>query len=302
MSTTDPDAETGTLSADEAFALVGHEIRVAILRAMMDAAKESGDPYAPVSFSELRDRVGTRDSGQFNYHLGKLVGPFLDRDGEGYRMRYTTLLVVGAILAGTYTERGDADPVAVDTPCPVCGGVVEGTYEAERGEVACTACGEVFCSAAVPPGVLEGYDPAEYPEVFLRWTSRLMGEMCSGFCLACTGPVSPRVALTSPGAEGIARDAASEVAVHYECERCPEAAHTSLGPALFDHPAVVAFHWDHGIDTREADTLGLAWLHDDHARVVSGDPLRVECRVELHGETLTLTVDGSLEVLDVVRS
>jgi hypothetical protein len=299
MHTTDPDADTRTPSADEAFALVGHEIRVAILRAVMDAANESGDPYAPVSFSELRDRVGTRDSGQFNYHLGKLVGPFLERDGEGYRMRYTTLLVVGAILAGTYTERGDADPVPVDTPCPVCGGVVEGTYEAERGEVACMECGEVFCSAAVPPGALAGYDPADYPEVFLRWTDRLMGEMRSGFCLACTGPVSPRVTVAAPGEVGNVDGGSPDVAVHYECERCPEAAHTSLGAALFDHPAVVAFHWNHGVDTREADTLGLAWLHGDHARVVREDPLRVECRVELDGETLTLTVDGSLEVLDV---
>ncbi|MFC7228113.1 hypothetical protein N0B31_11940 [Salinirubellus salinus] len=298
MSTPEQDA----LSADEAFALVGHEIRVAILRAVMDAAKESGDPYAPVSFSELRDRVGTRDSGQFNYHLGKLVGPFLDHDEAGYRMRYTTLLVVGAILAGTYTERGDADPVAVDTPCPVCGGLVEATYVAERGEVACTECGEVFCSAAVPPGALEGYDPAEYPEVFLRWTGRLMGEMRSGFCLACTGPVSPRVAVAAPGEEGNARGETPGVVVHYECERCPERAFTSLGAALFDHPAVVAFHWDHGVDTRDPTTLGLAWLYDDHAHVVSEVPLRVECRVELDGETLTLTLDDGLDVLEVTGS
>jgi hypothetical protein len=267
----------------------------------MDAARESGDPYGPVSFSALRDRVGMRDSGQFNYHLGKLVGPFLDHDTEGYRMRYTTLLVVGAILAGTYTERGDADPVTVETPCPRCGGLVEATYEDDRGVVQCTDCEDVFSSAAIPPGALEGYALEEYPQVFKRWTTRLMGEMQSGFCLACTGRVRTRVAVTDPGAYGNANGDTPEVVVHYECQRCPEAAHTSLGVALLDHPAVVSFHWDHGIDTRGVTLWDLSWLYGDHAHVVHEEPLRFECRAELDGETLTLTVDESLEVLDIVR-
>jgi hypothetical protein len=68
----------------------------------------------------------------------------------------------------------------------------------------------VFRSASVPPGALEGYEAADSPEVFLRWTNRLMGEMQSGFCLACTGPVSPRVAVAPPGAEGNARSETPE--------------------------------------------------------------------------------------------
>jgi hypothetical protein len=297
MSTTEHD----TLSPDEAFALVGHETRVAILRAVMDAANESGEPYGAVSFSELRDRVGMRDSGQFNYHLGKLVGPFLERDGKGYRMRYTTLLVMGAILAGTYTERGDAEPVTVDSPCPSCGGVVQATYENDRGVVQCVDCEDVFCSASIPAGALEGYDREEYPRVFKQWTTRLMGEMQSGFCLACTGRVRARVAVTAPGADGNGRGDDPEVVVHYECQRCPEAAHTSLGAALLDHPAMVSFHWDHAIDTRGVDLWDVPWLYDEHAHVVSEAPLRVECRAELDGETLVVTVDESLDVLDVVR-
>jgi hypothetical protein len=300
------DAVADSLTPDEAFALVGHETRIAILRAAMDATREADDPNAPVSFSELRERAGVRDSGQFNYHLGKLVGPFLDHDEEGYRLRYTTLLVMGAVLAGTYTEYGSADPVAVGTPCPACGGVVEATYEDERAAVACTDCGESFSSSSLPPGTLEGYDPADYPDLFERWTGSLMGVIRRGFCIACHGRVDPRLALREGEPDGNGeRDgdgSGDDLTVRYDCRRCPERATSSLGAALLDHPTVVAFHWEHGIDVREANSWELPWLHDDHAVVTGEDPLRVECTATLGDESLTLTVDEELEVIETVRS
>lgn len=284
------DVTSERLTPNEAFALVGHETRVAILRAVMDAAEEADDPAASVSFSELRERVGMRDSGQFSYHLGKLVGPFLDHDDDGYRLRYTALLVMGSVLAGTYTERGSADPVAAPEPCPVCEGTVEATYVDERGTVACADCGEVFCSSAIPPGALEDYDPSEYPAVFERWTSHLMDDLQSGFCLACAGRVDNRVAAEDDG-----------VTVHYECRRCPEQARTSLGSALLGHPAVIGFHWDHDIDLRDVRSWTLRWLHDDHAEIVCGDPLRAECAITLDDDHLILTVDETASVLAVER-
>ena len=289
-----------SLTPDEAFALVGHETRIAILRAVMDAAREADDPRTAVSFSELRERAGVQDSGGFNYHLGKLVGPFLDHDEDGYRLRYTTLLVMGAVLAGTYTEQGSADPVAVRTPCPACGGVVEATYEDERAAVACRDCGESFSSSSLPPGVLEGYPPASYPELFERWTASLMDVIRRGFCIACHGPVDARIVR---GEDGKEEDGAGDcLIVQYDCRRCPERATSSLGAALLDYPAVVAFHWEHGIDVREARSWELDWLHDDHALVTSEDPLRIECTATLGDESLTLTVDEGLEVLETTRS
>lgn len=278
------------LTPDEAFALVGHETRIAILRAVMDAAREADDPTAAVSFSELRERVGARDSGGFNYHLAKLVGPFLDHDEAGYRLRYTALLVMGAVLAGTYTERGSADPVAIEAPCPVCAGALEATYEDERAEVACTDCGETFSSSSLPPGALEGYPREAYPELFERWTARLMDDMRSGFCLACLGRVEARVVV------------GETVRAEYRCRRCPEYAVSSLGAALLDHPEMVGFHWDHGVDVRTVRSWELPWLHDDHATVAVEEPLRVDCTATLDGSSLTLTVDERLRVLDVRRS
>lgn len=64
------------LSPDDAFGLLGNETRLAILQALGDAAD-------PLSFSELRDRVWVSDSGQFNYHLDQLTGPFVGQTDEG---------------------------------------------------------------------------------------------------------------------------------------------------------------------------------------------------------------------------
>jgi len=55
--TTDADgSESSTLSPDDAFRVLGNETRMEILRAL-------GDADGPLPFSELHDRVGTRDSG-----------------------------------------------------------------------------------------------------------------------------------------------------------------------------------------------------------------------------------------------
>lgn len=75
--------------ATEAFSLLGNEARLAVLLALWDAAEpfdEAGswDPAEgnAVPFSELRDRVGMRDSGQLNYHLGELEGHFVEQTDE----------------------------------------------------------------------------------------------------------------------------------------------------------------------------------------------------------------------------
>ena len=45
-------------------------------------------PDDPRTFSELREAVGMRDSGQFNYHLDKLLGTFVRVTEEGLRNCY----------------------------------------------------------------------------------------------------------------------------------------------------------------------------------------------------------------------
>lgn len=70
----------GQLTADEAFAVLGNEIRIQILRTLADADGSA-------TFGTLREAVGVGNPGKFNYHLGKLTDEFIEQTEDGYRLR-----------------------------------------------------------------------------------------------------------------------------------------------------------------------------------------------------------------------
>jgi DNA-binding transcriptional ArsR family regulator len=85
-------------AATEAFKLLGDETRLAILLALWEAHEPFADGDA-VGFSTLRDRVGTADSGRFNYHLDRLTDHFVRRTDDGYELREAGLTVGRSVIA-----------------------------------------------------------------------------------------------------------------------------------------------------------------------------------------------------------
>lgn len=65
MATSEGHAWENSESVTDALEVLGNEIRVSILRELAEAD-------GPLSFTELRERAGVRDTGKFNYHLEKL--------------------------------------------------------------------------------------------------------------------------------------------------------------------------------------------------------------------------------------
>lgn len=90
-----------------------------------------------MTFSELREVVGVADSGQVNYHLHNLVGQFVTKADAGYELTTAGVRINGAIEAGAYTTDGAMDPVALETPCPTCGGDRTLQCEADVVRVEC---------------------------------------------------------------------------------------------------------------------------------------------------------------------
>ena len=156
----DPDALPESLSPADAFALLGNDTRIQILRAMMDA--EVHDIHEPaLSFSELYERVDVDDSAHFNYHLGKLVGHFLEKGDDGYRFRYAGRKVVRAVIAGSFNERAQLGPVDVEGSCIECGeAALQAEYADEYLLVTCRSCGEALTGNHFPPGALDNHDHA----------------------------------------------------------------------------------------------------------------------------------------------
>ncbi|WP_135821982.1 winged helix-turn-helix domain-containing protein [Halostella litorea] len=277
---TDDDAAR---SPEAAFSLLSNETRFAILRALYDADDRS------LSFSELRERTGVRDSGQFNYHLGKLVGVFVGEVDDGYALRYAGRRVIGAVLSGAYTRELTVDPVPVDGRCFDCGGGLEATYRDERARIGCRDCGLSVTEFGVPPGLVEGYDREELPYAFDRWIRTQMSQFFAGFCPRCLGRMRTTV-------DDEPDDDLGLPGLTHACDRCTFSSVSVVGSAVIDHPAVVAFHHDHGVDLRETPLWELDWLISDRHELLSTDPSRVRVVVPLDDETLLVDVDADATV------
>ena len=291
MGDTDTGADAGTdgdarLAPEAAFSLLGNETRVAVLRALWDA------PDDRATFSALREAVGMTDTGQFNYHLGKLVGTFVRKvDGE-YELTFAGSQVIGAVLSGTYTETGNIEPVDIDDPCRRCGGRLRAHYRDERVHIACADCELSVTEFGVPPGILDGREREDLPFVFSRWILSLYGQVLAGFCPACTGPMRASIGSEIDEQTGI-------LGVEHRCARCDETVSSTIGTAFIDHPAVVRFHDEHGIDLRTTPIWRLDWLFTDHATVVSEDPYRVRVTATIGDDALSLLVDDELSVVEM---
>jgi len=82
MTTTEPPsapaASVDPAAVSDALELLSDETRLAVVLELAAAdAVPDGDP---LSFSTLRDRVGVRDSGRFNYHLDRLRERFVAQE------------------------------------------------------------------------------------------------------------------------------------------------------------------------------------------------------------------------------
>ncbi|WP_227377732.1 winged helix-turn-helix domain-containing protein [Haladaptatus halobius] len=103
-------------TAVDALSTLASEHRIAILRALATAEK-------PLTFSELRERVGIHDTGRFNYHLSKLRERFVRETDDGYDLGHAGERV---ILAAADVDPESARALAEATEgtendvCPVC--------------------------------------------------------------------------------------------------------------------------------------------------------------------------------------
>ena len=168
---------------EHVFALLSADIRVEILQALWKADE-------PMAFSELREAIDSRDSGQFNYHLDKLVGQFVRKTSEGYELTQAGKRINGAIEAGTYTQEATLEPI--DKTCSYCGGCWTLTYEDEVVNIECGSC-EVRYHFLVPPGVFAGYDSEAIPRVASRYLHTMFHQIQSGFCWFYEGRTQPTV-------------------------------------------------------------------------------------------------------------
>jgi DNA-binding transcriptional ArsR family regulator len=176
---------TATDAAD-AFAILADETRLAIIEELVAAYRES--PHQPeLSFSALRDRTGIRDPGQFNYHLDKLVGRFVEKRDDGYELSYAGMRVAGAILSGYYDLEGESFQEDRLDPCPVCDSPLQASYTSGLFRLGCE--NEHAFADLVPPRIFEGRDLESVVEVVAIATIGGVRQAQRGSCPQCFGEV-----------------------------------------------------------------------------------------------------------------
>ena len=276
---------------ESVFSLLADENRVAILRALWQTDE-------CLSFSELHRAVDIADSGQFNYHLDKLVGQFIQKTGDGYTLTQPGNQINGAIEGGSFTASSSMAPIDLDPPCPTCGGQRTLEYEGDRVRVECDSC-DAIASFGVPPAAFADRERAEIPALASRYLRAELSRLENGFCPYCDGRIERHVGRPVVSDDELTGVDDATPLLRHECQQCGAEATSGLTMGLLSHPAVVAFHYEHGIDIRERSVWEFSVLGGDAERIVSDEPFRATATFRADGNELTITVDEQFEVVDI---
>lgn len=311
--TTDTGAgESMILSPEEAFRVLGNRARLEVLQQL-------GEADEPLAYSELFERMEYDDSGNFSYHIDKLVGHFVAKTDSGYVLRRPGERVVEAILSGAVTTDPVRELTQTDKPCPFCSAPIKVGYEHERVTMHCPECSGLFGREEtdsarfseqgnlgirpLPPAGVRGRTAGEIHKVSEVWAATSMQAIGRGVCPRCSGTIQHtlHVCKCHDAGEGLCdqcgqRFAATASAMCADCifeMEAPVAGHISI------HPDVMAFMIDHGIDPVASEgILPFAAVAEE---VCSRQPFEARYTFTADGEQFTLTVDEDLAVIDTER-
>lgn len=311
------------LSIDDAFSVLGDETRVQILQTL-------GEADEPLSFTELRNRVGARQGGNFNYHLEKVVGHFAGKTDEGYVLRQPGRRVVQAILSGAVTADPELEYTELDVACWWCGAPIVVRYRQERLELYCTECEGLYKDQSVrrptplavdhasgppdlgflgtyflPPAGVQDRAPEEVFQVgMVREVTDYLG-IAGDFCPRCSGPIEKSTSVCGQHDYSADRCPACgnmmAIHLHVRCRNCNFQRQGVFGHTVYFQQAVLSFFLDNGVSLLSADShlLREAMYEEE---VVSTDPLEARLTFTVGDETLTVTVDDEFDVVDATRS
>lgn len=310
------------LEIEEAFDILGNETRMEILQGLWEAY----DPFAETNglqFSELFERVSVSDSGQFNYHLDRLESLYVEQKGDRYRLTPIGLRLVQSVIAGA-GQSLDYEQTEVDADCRICGARINVAYDGIRVYFVCSNCDGVFDNEDYPDGTLWGMSlPAagvahrSAEEIFsivsfLHWPKKayLTGRVCP----VCSGDLKQTIDVCedheSEGSGPCPECGYTDpIKVNWLCSVCKYHGEGTPMGYLQNHPAVIAFRYEHGIDweypysTSEfEETLEEEAVRrqiDQDLEVVSRDPLEMRGTISYDDDAIRLTIDENLAVSSV---
>lgn len=287
-------------AAREAFALLGHDLRLEIVLALLERWRAAATD--PTGYADLMRAVGLEDSGKFNYHLQKLRGVYVRKTEEGYVPTAAATALYRAVLGSRPTADDDVTLDDPDASCPACAADLTATYEHGFLEVACPDCGSErpHVSFPLPRNALVGRTGAAVYDAMADRVYAFADLIRRGQCPYCAGTVSvsihpETVERPAPGtAETDDPAVGFDDALRFDCDRCSLVLVPSFAGALAREPRVVTTLRPIGVDPEESPPWELP-LPGRELR--SRDPLRVALTWTTDEGTATVVVDDAVAVV-----
>lgn len=302
------------LTPDEAFVALGNEVRVQALQVL-------GQAESPLSFTELRERVGIEDPGQFNYHLDKLRGHFIRQVGDKYALRETGSRVVQAVLSGSVTGTASLEPTPLEAPCPYCGASIQIQFAEERVLARCTQCPGTYAGSQtdarfleeaphgtigfflLPPAGLHDRTPREILDAAVEWTYLEILALANGICSRCSSRVEQNfnVCEDHDAATGVCGNCNRRhaVLVDYDCTNCTKVEERiPIGLHLLSKTELQSFASNLGINLTRPSWEDNSFLVGYEERDLKSDQFVVRLIYVIDGEQIELTVDEDLDVIE----
>lgn len=284
------------VTPEDAFALVGNEIRAEILRVLGDIAQ--GHPQPKLTFSEIRERLDADITPrQLRYHLQQLVGHLVSKTDGSYHIRREGFHIYQSLRAGLFTKREHDTSIAAGFDCYYCQTQVQATFHDATITVRCPDCEYLYVNAAaMPPAGILGDETAAFAQ-FGKSIHYWQFGFARDVCPTCGNAIETE--FFAPEEASLSSRQRRKVVVRGSCDGCGNWSYLTVGVALLADPGLVAFCYDHGVDAISTPFWELEFAATDaHVTVRSTAPWEVALDVTYDGDTLELVVDEDLTVLE----
>ena len=315
-----PDLDLDGLSPDEAFGILGNEIRLDIIRVLWRAGAaykydDGSDAVETVSYSELQSEIDIDDNGKFNYHLSKLAPHFVRQTDDGYRLSSAGKQIARTVVAVSGAENLDFSR-ELDESCPLCGAAVAVTYEDQWLRVRCTECHGLF-GDQTPTGTLfltnypaAGLTTRDSKQALAAGLYRCALDityLMYGICRECAGPISSSVTVCDVHEveNGLPCDSCGTpfpVWADMKCDTCGFA--KRLPVEMFATGLVLATELTGNPELKiDSPALGetIELLQNSVETSISTKPLRVSLAIEVETTEFTLTLNDEMNIVEFDR-
>lgn len=268
--------------ASEGFEALAHPTRMGVLRALFEA--DSG-----LRFSELRKSVEATDSGNFSYHLDRLVGRFVRKSGQTYRLTERGFEVGITVVSGTYGDDEPAERIEGLGRCLFCGEPADAVFERGTSVLECSNGHRTYV-APLPAEAVEERDESEFGELVATELYATVGRVLRGTCTACRCPVSGGLEATEEGPMFRA-----------DCGFCGVEYAVPAGLCALQDPEVLSFLHDRSADPRTTPPWLFEWCQPGTGTTASEDPLRVRVKISRDDDERAVVVDTDGSVRSITE-